>query len=227
MQPENKYLRNSLIPGLLKAVSKNPTFDPILIFEIGNIFDKKSEKTLLGVATSGKLSSDFINKAKNLILTKFNLKDDEIKVHELAREELIRFKIKKPLTYVFELELTNIINKIKLSDNNLRLKVSKDEIHYRSVSKYPSLTRDLAFVVDKKVNSNDISSSIYEISELINRVDLFDEFSSDKLGKNKKNLAYHVFLQSNTGTLKDNEANKIIKEIVKKIENKFNAKLRT
>ena len=71
-----------------------------------------------------------------------------------------------------------------------------------------------------------VLSIIYEISELVNRVELFDEFLSDKLGKNKKNLAFHIYFQSLTKTLKDNEASKIISQIIKTVEKKYNAKLR-
>lgn len=226
MQPENKYLRKSLIPGLLKAISKNPTFDPVLLFEVGNVFGKKTEKTYLGIVTSGKSSYEYINNAKKLLINKLNLKENEIKIRELAREELKRFKIKKPLSYVFEMDLTDIEKKLHISEKDLELKVSKDEIYYRSVSKYPAYTCDLAFVLDKGIKSTDVSAAIYEISELVNRVELFDEFSSDKLGKNKKNLAYHIYLQSEVKTLKDNEAQEIITKIIKSVENKYNATLR-
>ena len=96
----------------------------------------------------------------------------------------------------------------------------------KAVSKYPSFTRDLAFVLDKNIKSNEVSDLIYEISELVNRVELFDEFSSDKFGKNKKNLAYHIYLQSASKTLKDNEANEVVAKIIKAVEKKYNAKLR-
>lgn len=226
IQPENKYLRQSLIPGLFKTVSKNPLFDPVLIFEIGNIFSKKSENTCLGVVASGKLSPDYINNAKDLLLSKLKIKEDKIKIQELSRDDLKRFKIKKPFTYAFEMDLTNIDSEIKIPQKDLDLKVSNKDTHYRPVSKYPSYIRDLAFVLDKSIKSSDISNTIYGISELINRVELFDEFSSDKLGKNKKNLAYHIYLQSPEYTLNDNDANEIILNIIKIVEKKYNAKLR-
>ena len=226
IQPENKYLRQSLIPGLLKAISKNPTFDPVLIFEIGNVFNKKSEKTYLGVSASGKSSSEYINKVKNLLLIDLKLKENEIKIHELARSELKRYKIKKPIAHAFEIDLTDINKKMHLLEKDLGLIILNQEIRYRAVSKYPSFTRDLAFVLDKNIKSNEVSDLIYEISELVNRVELFDEFSSDKFGKNKKNLAYHIYLQSASKTLKDNEANEVVAKIIKAVEKKYNANLR-
>ena len=62
IQIENKYLRKSLAPGLLKAIAKNPSFDPVTIFEIGEVFGSKNEITNISIATSGnsrrQMSSD-------------------------------------------------------------------------------------------------------------------------------------------------------------------------
>lgn len=225
-QPENKFLRNSLIPGLLKSISKNPTFDPIMMFEIGNIFSKKKESTYLGVATSGKMAFELINKAKDLLLNTLNLNINQDKIRELKREELRKLKIKKPSVYAFELDLTSLNDSIHVPEKKLGLNTTTDKVRYRPVSKYPSYTRDLAFVLNKKIKSNDVSKTIYDTSDLVNRVELFDEFSSNKLGKNKKNLAFHVNLQSSSKTLEDKEAKQIVLKIINSIIKKYNAKLR-
>lgn len=225
IQPENKYLRNSLIPGLLKAVSKNPTFDPVLLFEVGNTFNKQSEKTFLGVIASGKSSDKYIENAENLIINTLKSKHN-INLINISTANLKLYKIKKSTAYAFEFDLTDIDKNLKLKDLELKQKIVKSSGLYRPVSKFPSITRDLAFIVDSKTDSKQISDAIYQISDLINRVELFDEFSSDKFGKNKKNMAYHIYLQSATDTLTDIEANKLIKQIIKSIENKCNAKLR-
>ena len=122
--------------------------------------------------------------------------------------------------------MDKLIKAAKFSENDLKLKLNKKTVHYRPISKYPSITRDLAFLMDKKIKSDDIVDKIYEQSDLINRVELFDEFASSKLGKNKKNLAYHIDLQHSERTLTDKEADSIIKKVVKEIESKFKAKLR-
>jgi len=224
MQPENKYLRSSIIPGLLKAVAKNPTFDPVLVFEIANIFNKKNEEPKLAVVASGKSAKESIETLKN------NLGEIisglKIEINEIGREELSRFKIRKPYTYVFEFSLKDISKKMKLSNKDLKLKINKDSIVYRPISKYPSLTRDLAFVIDRKKNSKEVRHTIYQVSESINRVELFDEFASDKLGKNKKNLAYHIYFQLPDRTMDDKEADGVVKKIILAVENNHSAKLR-
>ena len=94
------------------------------------------------------------------------------------------------------------------------------------MSKFPAVTRDLAFIVDRKVNVENLANDIYCVSNLINRVELFDEFASNKFGKDKKNIAYHIYLQSTEKTLNDPEAEKIINKIIMNIEKKYLAKLR-
>lgn len=225
IQPENKYLRPSIIPGLLKIVAKNSSFDPVLIFEVADVFNKKSEESRLAVAASGKGSREIINTVINKL--EAIISDLKVNIQKIGSEELLRFKIRKPLVYVFEISLKDISKKIKLKDSSLKLRVVDKPIIYRAISKYPSLTRDIALITDKEVKASDIKQSIYEISDLINRVELFDEFASDKFGKNKKNVAFHIYFQLPDRTMEDAEADKTVKEIIKIIEKKYSAKLRS
>jgi phenylalanyl-tRNA synthetase beta subunit len=55
---------------------------------------------------------------------------------------------------------------------------------------------------------------------------LFDEFSSDKFGEDKKNVAYHIYLQAESKTLTDKEAEEIVEKIISSIEKAFEAKIR-
>jgi len=224
MQPENKYLRNSLIPGLLKTIAKNSSFDPVLIFEIGHIYSKKAETRMLGLATAGKDAKATIDSAIALLGSKATA--GKIDAVEQDPETLKRFKIRKPNTYTLEIPLDNIASKY-LKRNQVKLLLNKEAVCYRPVSKYPSVTRDLAFILDCKVSAADIRSAILIVSPLVTRVELFDEFVSDKFGKDKKNLAFHLSLQHLDKTLTDVEADIVLKNIVTAIEKKYYAKLRT
>jgi len=223
MQSENKYLRNSLIPGLLKNIAKNPSFDPVQIFEVGHVFSKTAESTNIAVATAGKTSDDHL-KAVDRIIAELGGKES-VKMSEFLRDDLHQYKIKKPVVWISEINLSKISAGAKI-DQGLALKINKNAVVYRGVSKYPAVTRDLAFIVDKKIDAAKVSETIYTISEMINRVELFDEFASDKFGVGKKNIAYHISLQSKDRTLNDQEAEEVIKKIVKNIESSFLAKLR-
>jgi len=226
VQPENKYLRNYLVPGLLRAVAKNPLFDPVCIFEIGNVFTEKNEETNLAIVCAGKNSSKLINEALKALERDLDIPDGQFKTRESSREDLTRFKIKKPLVLSIEIPVHTLYDKTKLDKKAIDLKLEKKPVFYRPISRFPSLTRDLAFILDKNILAQDIINLIYEQSVLINRVELFDEFVSDKFGKDMKNLAFHIDLQHASKTLTDKEADEVIKKIVSIIEDKFGAKLR-
>lgn len=225
IQLEYQYLRNSLAGGLLKSVAKNPSFDQVLLFEIGHVFKSDKEETNLGIIASGKNAKEVIEKAivalKNIIVAKAN----DWTLEEVSKDDLSKYKIRKAQAFYIELSLAGV--KVNIKENDLTLVLPKTRISYRLVSRFPSVTRDLAFVLDKQIKSDQIVETIYSISELINRVELFDEFESDKLGKDKKNLAYHIDMQKMDKTMTDKEADEIINEIIKKIEHEFKAKLRS
>jgi phenylalanyl-tRNA synthetase beta chain len=98
---------------------------------------------------------------------------------------------------------------------------------YIPFSKYPYVEKDLAFVVDKSVNSNEISKTIAKAGgSLVETVDVFDVFTGENLGTNKKSIAFRIKFQSNDRTLQDDEVNELFLKTIKKVESTFNAKLR-
>lgn len=224
IQPENKYLRNSIIPGLLKSVAKNPAFDGIYLFEIGKIFNKNSEKQSLGIITAGKNAKNIIENALSNINKALKKKFKEIV--EVEKDELNKYKIKKSNVFFAEIILDEkVLSRVKITDSALKL--SKKIISYSPVSKYPAITRDLAFVVSEKTDPVEIGNVISGTSERITWVELFDEFASDKFGKGKKNVAFHINIEHPDRTMTDREADDIIKKVIKSIEEKFKAKLRS
>jgi len=226
IQPEIKYLKKSLIPGLLKAAAKNPTFDPVCIFEIGQVFTKSTEHSHLGIIVSGKGAGKLIEEAKQKISKRLNILPELLRIQELTSEDLQRFKIKKPITFMIEVNLDQVLPTVTLPEDELSLKIAEKMVHYRPLSKYPSITRDLAFITQDIIDPEEVVEQIYKVSGFIGRVELFDEFSSDKFGIGMKNIAYHIYLQHMDRTMTDTEADEIINNIVLKVEKKFNAKLR-
>ncbi|MEI6498868.1 MAG: phenylalanine--tRNA ligase subunit beta [bacterium] len=226
IQIENRYMKSSLLPSLLKAVAKNPTFDPIMIFEIGNVFTKETEKSHLAIVTSGKNAKKIIEEAQKALSSQLQIDTELLPISELSRDELQRYKIKKPITYMIEVDLELILSRADLPEDRLKLNISDKKIKYRGVSKFPAITRDLAFIIDNKLSTEDMITEIYDISELIGRVELFDEFVSDKFGKNKKNVAYHIYLEHPERTLIDNEADLVIQKIIEMVKSKYAGELR-
>ena len=116
------------------------------------------------------------------------------------------------------------MDEIKIEAQGIDKEISKNK--YRPISKFPPTIRDLAFLVPSSCDSGQVKNEIKKISDKILLVELFDEFESSKFGKNIKNLAFHIWLQEIKGPMEEKEVEKIINEIVKNIEQKFQAKLR-
>ena len=227
VQIENKYMRSNIETNLLKTMSKNSSFDPILIFEIGNVFTSDIEHANLAIASAGKGADKAIEFAVDSLKDSLKIGSLNLEARELSRNDLKKYKIKKQNGFILEIEMRKLEKASLLKSSEIYYKKPKPIINFREVSKYPSVTRDLAFIIDKKHNADQTINDIYSVSNQINRVELFDEFINDKIGKGKKNVAFHLYLQDLKKTMVDKEADKIVKDVIKLIENKNMARLRT
>jgi phenylalanyl-tRNA synthetase beta chain len=97
---------------------------------------------------------------------------------------------------------------------------------FEEFEKYPPLTRDLAFVVDAKILFSELWQEIAGFSELIRRADFFDVYQGGKLGEKNKSLAFHVIYQAADRTLTSEEVDSLQKGLIKRLEEKYGAKVR-
>ncbi len=99
---------------------------------------------------------------------------------------------------------------------------------YKEVSKYPATSRDISFIIDKKVNLNNYYEIVRDFAEnLIEEVKLQDSYEDDeKFGKGKKSYTFRIVYRSHERTLTTEEINKIQDKIRKKTEKDLNAILR-
>ena len=97
----------------------------------------------------------------------------------------------------------------------------------KEVSKYPSVERDIAVVVDESVTNEELLSGIKSsCGKVFLEARLFDVYRSQNLGDNKKSMAYRIVLGSDDKTLTGDEVAGIIKKVLKSLEFRFGAKLR-
>ncbi len=99
---------------------------------------------------------------------------------------------------------------------------------YKEVSKYPSITRDISFIIDKNINLNNYYEIVRDYAEnLIEEVRLLDEYEDEnKFGKDKKSYTFRIAYRSPERTLTNEEINKIQEEIRQKSAQDLNAVLR-
>jgi phenylalanyl-tRNA synthetase beta chain len=63
--------------------------------------------------------------------------------------------------------------------------------------------------------------------KLIQKVEFFDEYNSSEIGEEFKSVTFKITLQSDEKTLQEEDLEKIHQNIIERISNKFNAKLRS
>lgn len=109
---------------------------------------------------------------------------------------------------------------------NLLNKYVQDKKQYQPLPKYPGMICDLSIIISKTVLWEDIAKEIKDINPLIKEISLFDVYEIEKLGPDKKSLTFHIYLQSEEKTLQTKEANRLREQIVKLLQNKFQAEIR-
>lgn len=222
LSEEHEFLRPSLLTDMLTAVYRNPSFDPVAIFEIGNVFTKDCESSKLGILIAGRGSEHLESVIKSLLeKIKVNV---NFEIVEVKKEILDKFKIRKSSMRFVEFDISELKTSSQL--DNFDYQILPMDQKYETIAKFPSVTRDIAIIVNKNISPEEILKEIKKTDNLVKSVELFDKYESDKFGVGNKSLAYHIFYQSDVKTLNDSEITALHSKILRNLETQFNAKLR-
>ncbi|HHY72770.1 MAG TPA: phenylalanine--tRNA ligase subunit beta [Bacillus bacterium] len=118
-------------------------------------------------------------------------------------------------TYVYEINLDKL------------LRADAPEIKYEAIPRFPSITRDIALVVDDNVVAGNIQAAIKEAGgKLLKEVSIFDLYQGEHLEKGKKSLAFSLRYFDPEKTLTDEEVAKAHEQVLEAVEEKVGAALR-
>ena len=111
--------------------------------------------------------------------------------------------------------------------DNLMKAIKKVNLTYTDISKYPSVSRDLALLVDKSVQFEQIEQIARQTEKkLLKSVVLFDVYEGKNLPAGKKSYAVNFILQDEEKTLNDKQIDAIMKKLIANLTGKLNAELR-
>ena len=123
--------------------------------------------------------------------------------------------VTKDDVYVFEINLDELLKK----------KVGK--MKYKEISKYPSINKDIALVVDKNAVSQNIEKVIKSAGgSLLTNIEVFDVYTGIGIGADKKSIAYSLTFSDMKKTLTDEEVNSLMEKIIEATSKKCGAELR-
>ncbi|BDG37049.1 phenylalanine--tRNA ligase subunit beta [Saccharococcus caldoxylosilyticus] len=118
-------------------------------------------------------------------------------------------------TYVFELALTDLLN------------AEVEDIRYSPIPRFPSITRDIALVVDENVIAGELQKTIIEAGgKLLKEVSIFDVYKGDRLPNGKKSIAFSLRYYDPERTLTDEEVTAVHEKVIQAVEQQFGATLR-
>lgn len=116
-------------------------------------------------------------------------------------------------TFVFELSLSAVTER--------RLPLAQP------ISRYPSIRRDLAVVVDKQIAAGELIAAMENVGvkQLVD-LNLFDVYVGDGVADDKQSVALSVTLQDSNKTLEDAEVTELMAQFIQTLKDEFNATLR-
>lgn len=118
-------------------------------------------------------------------------------------------------TYVLEMDLSSFVEEAERIPQ------------FTHIPQFPSTSRDIAVVVPKTVSAVDLMAEIRnQAGPLLKDVRLFDVYSGKQVKNGCKSVAFSLTFQDLTRTLQDKEINDIINQVVKKVQERFEAELR-
>lgn len=149
-----------------------------------------------------------------------------VSIHTRGGKLLATFGIvSKKIQKAFDLD--NEVYYAEINWTELMKAVKNVKVSYTEISKFPSVKRDLALLLDKNVQFAEIESIAYETEKkLLKAVELFDVYEGKNLEPGKKSYAVSFLLQDENATLNDKQIDKIMNKLITNLENKLGANLR-
>lgn len=248
-------MRQSLLPGLLEstAYNINRKATDLKLFEFGKVYKSDSagydEQYQLGILMSGNKTeaswTESVQKT-NFFTLKGAVNEilNRVGIFEYTEKPSLETNFSEAITLEYQSTTLGVLGVI---DSKIRKKLdvnqdvyfgqldwglivkfaSENKLKYKEPSKFPAVKRDLALLLDKDIRYADLYESVQKLKiNLIKTVHLFDVYEGDKLPEGKKSYALGFVLQDEEKTLSEGEIEKVMKQLIRNFQKKFNAELR-
>tara|TARA_B100001250_G_scaffold202980_1_gene174057 strand:- start:18665 stop:21088 length:2424 start_codon:yes stop_codon:yes gene_type:complete len=255
LSKELNVMRQSLIFSGLEniAYNQNRKITDVKLYEFGKTYHKSKldylEKQHLQLLVSGRVQSENWNSNNGDVDFFFIKEKVESIIHRLAIKKVKKaednsFGFDYSLTYSVNsrrlvtfgrinrslLEAFDIRSEVYVADFNLDLLlelVGGDTTHYKEISVFPEVRRDLSLLLDKSVSFAELQKIARQVDDkILRKVSLFDIYEGDKLPKGKKSYALSFIMSDNTMTLTDDRVDKVMVGLIQSFKDKVGADLR-
>ena len=245
-------MKTTPIPTMLQVLQSNKNYKNknVKLFELAKTYKNVNEKiekgelpeenTVLTIGMYGEKEDFYTLKGivENVLevagIQKYDLfKDEENKLYHPGRCASLKVgnDVFASLGELHPLisENYNLNDRVLIAEININkiVKYAKFNKKYVEIPKYPAVERDIAMLVDEEIEVGQIKRIITQkAKKMLEEINLFDVYRNEKLGKNKKSVAYSLKFRLTDRTLTDEEVNNTMQEIVNALEKELNAELR-
>ncbi|MDH3275297.1 MAG: phenylalanine--tRNA ligase subunit beta [Gammaproteobacteria bacterium] len=252
---EMSVMRSTLWPGMLSAAAANASRqqDRIRLFEIGKSFhgalgDHTEVVRIAGLAIGSALPEQWGSKAQSVDF--FDIKADVSALLRLAVDELSVEFVAAEHPALQPGQTANIVRgdalvgtvgklhprhakafdikrDVYLFELDARVALGSAAPTASPVSRFPSIRRDIAVIVDDGISSHELVNAVASVApDLISTVRIFDIYKGPGIEAGRKSVALGLILQETSRTLTDDDADATMTAAVRKLEEKFAAELR-
>ncbi len=243
-------MRTSLLPGLLNTLEMNSRQqrDRMRLFELGMCFTEENQIPKLACVITGCVDKEQWNLSQEPA-DFYDLKSDITAFLSLLKNKNFSW-IKaenaafhpgrcaalcldnKPIGFLGEIH-PMIIQKLGLRHSAIAFEVILEAMtqakipEFAAFSRFPSVRRDIAVVIDEMITAEQLQASIYKHAGIhLNSVEIFDVYRGSGIDTGKKSIALGLTFQDASRTLRDEEINEIIQNVVKSLKQELQATLR-
>ena len=243
---DRNTLRYSMIPSLYKIYEYNKARDnkDVCLFEVGKGFWKKQEQygenQKICVLMTGKYYNGI---GKNNAIDFYDIKGiAEELLDYLGYENRYSFVLPKNIPAEFHPGQTaeiNVNNDIVGIVGRIHPAVEKEAVYvmeinldkllakrvgkmkFKEISKFPTIKKDIAVVVDKDITSKEVETLIKKkAGKLLVDINIFDVYEGNKIPHNKRSIAYSLTFGTPERTLEDHEVNILFENIINDLQSK-------
>ena len=248
LSEDQRYLRFSLLPGLLALVARYARGEALRFFELGHVFEGSPEpfetpmlSWLFATARrdepawrdTGFLEFKGDSSALLRILTGREPESVSSQFGSLHPGRTARLlvdgrdvasigAVDPRLLAEYEIEERVYAGFMRIAD--------LPAFHvprFKPASRFPSIERDLALIVAKEIPAMDVEHAVREGGDgVLAGVQVFDEYRGPQIEADKKSIAVRVVLQRDDATLTDAEADAHIRTILATLEERCGARIR-
>ena len=247
-------MRTRLLPGLVQAVQHNLNRQQsrVRLFETGLCFipgdNELQQSPHIAAVISGSSESEGWVSSKNAV-DFYDIKGDLQSLLQLVDEKDFEFRTTtneilhpgqaadiyvndKLIGFVGALH-PSVLTQLQVDQKLFVFEMEADYLlktnlpAFSELSRFPSIRRDLALIVDQDVSAQELLDTVYSIkSEIIQDVFIFDVYTGKEVINNRKSVALGLILQGFSRTLNDTDVGEIVSKVLQLLEKEHNAVLR-